>query len=256
MKVAKLVLLLILSGVALMLYGREPSFGDIKVKLSFEHAPTYRTRTGGVINGSSLFDNEQYLAVEAIYNPGVVTENVVNRKGKQISSPQAASNAWLDGVEMKVLVAYPEVTGRTRKETVYGLFSGKTTFWSIRLDGKKHTATMFVPPQLLARYTNIRARSPRKSDGKIPRSSYRLSTRDFFVEVIFTTRDGKELGRGYCHVDAARTVNEKDAVFRHLESRLGSRIVEGAVLSRDLSPWALINPERYDFISPPGGTKK
>ena len=66
----------------------------------------------------------------------------------------------------------------------------------------------------------------------------------------------EELGRGYCHVDAARTVNEKDAVFRHLESRLGSRIVEGAVLSRDLSPWALINPERYDFISPPGGTKK
>ena len=235
---------------AAVLSAETPSFGDIKVKLSFEHAPTYRTRTGGVINGGGLFDNEQYLAVEVVFNPGVVVNNKVNRNGKPISSPQAKSNAWLDDVKMDVLVAYPEVTGRNRKETIYGLFSGTTRFWSIPLDGKKHVATMFVPPHLLARYTNIRARSPRKSDGKSPRAAYRLSPRDFFVEVIFTTSRGGELGRGYCNVDGARTVHEKDSYFRKLENRVGQGKIDGAVFPRSRSPWALINPERFDLIIP------
>ena len=135
---------------AAILSAEVPNFGDIKVKLSFEHAPTYRTRTGGVINGGGLFDNEQYLAVEVIFNPGVIFKTDTNRKGKVISSPQAKANAWLDDVRMDVLIAYPEIPGRTRKETYYGLFSGSTVFWSIPLDGKKHVATMFVPPHLLA----------------------------------------------------------------------------------------------------------
>ena len=235
---------------AAILSAEVPNFGDIKVKLSFEHAPTYRTRTGGVINGGGLFDNEQYLAVEVVFNPGVIFKTDTNRKGKVIASPQAKANAWLDDVRMDVLIAYPEIPGRTRKETYYGLFSGSTVFWSIPLDGKKHVATMFVPPHLLARYTNIKARSPHKNNGKPPRASYRLSPRDFFVEVIFTCPGTGELGRGYCNVDGARTLNERDSHFRRLENAVGKRKIDGAVFPRSRSPWALINPERFDLIVP------
>lgn len=246
----KRVLTLLMFLTAALLTAETPSFGDIKVKLSFEHAPTYRTRTGGVINGGGLFDNEQYLVIEVVFNPGVITNTAVNRRGKPVSSPQAKNNAWLDDVRMDVLIAYPEMAGKTRKETIYGLFAGSTVFWSIPLDGKKHVATMFVPPHLLARYTNIRVRSPRKDDGKSPRASYRLSPKDFFAEAIFTVPRGGELGRGYCHVDGARTVNERDSYFRRLENRVGSRKVSGAVFPRSRSPWALVNPERFDLIVP------
>ena len=156
---------------------------------------------------------------------------------------------------MNVLVAYPEITGRTRKETIYGLFAGTTKFWSIPLDGKKHTATMFIPPHLLARYTNIRVKSPRKNDPKASRPAYRLSPKDFFAEVIFTTPSGGELGRGYCNVDGARTTDEKTGYFRRLENQVGKRKIDGAVFSRSQSPWAMINPERYDLIVPPNGVQ-
>lgn len=250
----KRVLTLLAVAAAAVLSANTPSFGDIKVKLSFEHAPTYRTRTGGVINGGGLFDNEQYLVVEAIYSPGVIKANA-NSKSKHTPAPQAQHGAWLDGVIMNVLVAYPEITGRTRKETIYGLFAGTTHFWSIPLDGKKHTATMFVPPHLLARYTNISVRSPRKNDGKSQRPTYRLSPRDFFVEVIFTTPTGEELGRGYCNVDGARTTGEKANYFRRLEIQVGKRKIDGAVFPRNRSPWSMINPERFDLIAPPGRMK-
>ena len=244
----------IFSVTALLLSAETPSFGEVEVKLSFEHAPTYRTRTGGVLNGGGLFDNEQYLVIEAVFSPGVVKEPAARSRSGKIkrSTPIAKSRAWLDNVKMNVLVAYPEVTGRIRKETIYGVFSGSTLFWSIPLDGKKHTATMFVPPHLLARYTNIRSRSPRKNDGRSPRPAYRLSPRDFFVEVIFTSANGQELGRGYSSVDGARSETEKDSYFRRLETQVGSRKVEGAVFSRNRSPCALINPERYDLIAPAG----
>lgn len=251
----KLFLLLISCPAVMLLSGNEPSFGDVKVKISFEHAPAYRSRTGSISNGSALFDNERYLAVEAVYTPGVVAENATDRKGKQLNTPQSDSNVWLDGVQMKVLVAYPAVPGRTRKETVFGLFSGETVFRTIRLDGKKHSATMFVPPQLLARYAGSKVRTTRSNEKQKQRSSQRLSLRDFFVEVIFVTSDGKELGRGYSQVDGARTVNEKDAFFRRLEARAGKNVIKKAVLSRDDSPWALINPHRYDLIMPEGADR-
>ena len=247
----KRVLALLAFAAAALVAADTPSFGDVKVKLSFEHAPTYRTRTGGVINGGGLFDNEQYLAVEAEFSPGIV-KKLAKSRNRSSSAVQAKNGEWLDGVKMIVLVAYPEIAGRTRKETIYGLFAGTTTFWSIPLDGKKHYATMFVPPHLLARYTNIRAKSPKKNDGKQTKSNYRLSARDFFAEVVFTTPSGLELGRGYCNVDGARSINEKDAYFRRLENQVGKRKINDAVFPRNRSPWSLINPERFDLIAPSG----
>ena len=248
--------LTILCLAAAVLCADVPSFGDVKLKMYFEHAPTYRTVKGGVVSGGGILDNEQYLVIEAKFRPGAADEASVEKARKNGTAPatKAWSGMWVDNVRMNALVAYPEIIGKTRKETAYGLFAGTTTFWSVSLDGKEHTATMFVPPHLIARYAGFSRRSPRKSDGRtVARNAYKLSTKDFFAEVVFTTSRGLELGRAYCHVDGMRTNADGDLYFRRVEKRVGSRIIRGAIIPRSRSPWAFINPERYDLIRSDGG---
>ena len=248
--------LTILCLAAAVLCADVPSFGDVKLKMYFEHAPAYRTVKGGVVSGGGILDNEQYLVIEAKFRPGAADEASVEKARKNRTAPatKAWSGMWVDNVRMNALVAYPEIIGKNRKETVYGLFAGTTTFWSVSLDGKEHTATMFVPPHLIARYAGFSRRSPRKPDGRTAaRSSYKLSTKDFFAEVVFTTSRGLELGRAYCHVDGMRTNADGDLYFRRVEKRVGSRIIRGAIIPRSRSPWAFINPERYDLIRSDGG---
>jgi hypothetical protein len=250
----KLILMVMLAAAAV--YADVPSFGDVKLRMYFDHAPTYRTVRGGVVSGGGILDNEQYLVIEAVFRPGAADEASVEKAAKNRTAPatKAWPGMWVDNVRMKTLVAYPEIVGRNRKESVYGLFSGSTTFWSISLDGKEHTATMFVPPHLISRYAGFSRRSPRKQDGKTPaRNAYKLSTKDFFAEVVFTTAKGLELGRAYCHVDGMRTNDDGNLYFRRVEKRVGSRIINGAVQPRSRSPWAFINPERYDLIRSDGG---
>ena len=87
----------------------------------------------------------------------------------------------------------------------------------------------------------------------LPNVIAKLSTKDFFAEVVFTTSRGLELGRAYCHVDGMRTNADGDLYFRRVEKRVGSRIIRGAIIPRSRSPWAFINPERYDLIRSDGG---
>ena len=230
------------------------SFGEVKLKLYFSRAPQYRTDKGGAVSGT-LFDNDQYLVVEATYHPGITNEASAEKARKNKISPatKALNGRWLDNVRMSVLVAYPEVFGKSRKDTIYGLFSGSTTFWTVALDGKEHTATMFVPPHLIARYAGFSRRVMRQADGKpVPKGAGKFSAKDFFAEVIFTTSKGAELGRAYCYVDGMRNNDDGDLYFRRAEKRVGSRVIRGGVFPRSRSPWAYINPERYDLIRSDG----
>ena len=234
-----------------------PSFGEVKLKLYFENAPVFRNNKSGALSGGGILDNEQYLVVEAKFRPGAADEASIEKARKNKISPatKAWHGMWVDNVRMNVLVAYPEVIGKSRKETLYGLFSGATTFWSVSLDGKEHIATMFIPPHLIARYAGFSRRIAKKSDnrGTQQKAASRLSANDFFAEVVFTTSKGLELGRAYCHVDGMRTNADGDLYFRRVEKRVGSRMIRGAILSRSRSPWALINPERFDLIRTDGG---
>lgn len=252
----QLFLTFMLFATAVAVYADVPSFGDVKLKLYFEDAPVYRTAKGGVIVGGGILDNEQYLVIEAKFRPGAADEASIEKARKNKISPatKAWHGMWVDNVRMNALVAYPEVIGKNRKETIYGLFSGATTFWSISLDGKEHTATMFIPPHLIARYTGFSRRLPRKAETKsAQKAANRLSPKDFFAEVVFTTSKGLELGRAYCHVDGMRSDADGDLYFRRVEKRVGSRVVRGAIIPRSRSPWANINPQRYDLIRSDGG---
>ena len=243
----------------------EPVFSDIKLELSFEKAPRFRTAVNETGNNKFL-DSEEYLVVKATYIPGVrkkpigttKTPQVWLRNNKKIMLGKLEAKRWLDNVRMDVLVAYPDQLSRKgKRQTTYGLFEGKTNFWSIPIDGKKHTATMFVPPHLLARYINQPVENQRQQ-----RMHYRYSPKDFFVEVIFRTANGEILGARYYNnpysasMPSDQVQLECEKFFRKIEDSAtrDKSIVRNAVLPRNRSPWAFINPECYDLITPGSGT--
>ena len=64
------------------------------------------------------------------------------------------------------------------------------------------------------------------------------------IEAFFRNAAGAVLGRGFFNCDAT----EFNRVFR----AAGQRVVEGAVLPRDLTPWRYQATAFYDLVRPEG----
>ena len=90
----------------------------------------------------------------------------------------------VDDVELAVRVLMDTPVKRNQR-IVRALFSGATEFYSVRCDGKKHLAVMFLPSKMIDRYAV-------SSDGNVRK----LSKKDFAVEAVMS-RSGKVNARGY-----------------------------------------------------------
>jgi len=191
-------------------------FNKVKVEVRQESSPDPNLKSTGTTGGRQKTVNPHWLLIRVDYTPG------------QESSTRAV---WCDNVELAVRVVCP---GPGSKE--YTAFTGVTKLWTVRLDGRTHTALMAIPPQLLDRY--VSAAPGLSSIGtSVTKSQVR-------VEAIFRDSAGTFLGRGYCGGDAA----EFNRVFR----AAGKRVVEGGVLPRDLTPWSYQPQSYYDLIRPAG----
>ena len=218
-------------------------FGDIRVQLSLEAAPAV-SRTGGTTGaygtGGVSFINKRWLVVHVSFIPGVtdarkLAKNTGNQKGVQ-----GLNGRWIDDVNMRVRVAFPTSNAR-RNDVVYGILEGKTAFWTLRLDGKRHTAVMFVPPQLLDRYAST------VSGG---RREMALTLADYRVLVEFSDSRGNFLGRA---TERSGGKNQENiSFFESLVNNPGTMVVKGAVLSRDKSPWAWHMSSTFDYIKDTG----
>ena len=222
--------------------GRVVQFGSINLRVSLEAAPSVvRTAGGGGIysSGGTVLTNKRWVAIMVSYIPGVASRKTP--KTRNVSSNakgvQSARGLWIDDVKMRVLVAYPAANPR-RTNVVYGLFEGVTHFWTIRLDGQRHTAQMFIPPQLLDRYA-----APTLNG----RREVALVPGDFRVMVEFSTSDGKLLGRVCSQNTAAKTGNPY-AFFTSLLTSPGATVVKDAILPRNKTPWAWYMPSTFDYI--------
>ena len=191
-------------------------FNRVKVELRQESSPEPNLKTTGTTGGRLKTINTHWLLIRVDYIPG--QEN-------------STRPAWCDNVELVVRVVCP---GPGSKE--YTAFTGVTKLWAVRLDGRTHTALMAIPPQLLDRYVSA---APGLSGlgTSVTNSQVR-------VEAIFRDSAGMLLGRGYCGGDAA----DFNRVFR----AAGKRVVEGAVLPRDQTPWHYQPQSYYDLIRPAG----
>ena len=138
----------------------------------------------------------------------------------------------LDDVEVRVRVLMDTHFTRDQK-SVYCLYVGKTEFYSVKCDGKKHLAVMFVPAKLIDRYSLMHDGQTRK-----------LSKKDFMAEAVIS-RGGRILARGYCNVPGAKAF--ENAVLQVPENL---RIV-GGVFPRSRTPWALIGFDGFDLEKEP-----
>lgn len=219
-------------------------FGSIKIRLSLEASPLV-VRSGGssgaYASGGAVFANKRWLAVQVSYVPGVVPlKNIVSGKTKNtgnIKSIQPLHGRWLDDVTLRVCVAFPTENAR-RSNAVYGLFEGKTTFWSIRLDAKRRNVLMFVPPQLLDRYA-----SPAISG----RREVVLTPAEYRVMAEFTDSKGNVLGRHFFYGSQGKN-NLQKAFFDTIKDSPGSVYIRGAVLPKSKTPWAWHAPATFDYI--------
>ena len=218
-------------------------FGAIRVQLSLEAAPAV-SRTGGTTGaygaGGVSFINKRWLAVHVSFVPGVVAMRKMAKNAGNQKAIQGLNGRWIDDVNMRVRVAFPSSKAR-RSNVGYSILEGTTTFWTLRLDGRRHSAVMFVPPQLLDRYASI------TSGG---RREMALTLADYRVLVEFSDSRGNFLGRA---TERSGNKNQENiSFFESLVNSPGTMVVKGAVLPRNKSPWAWHMPSTFDYIKDTG----
>ena len=236
------ILLLLISGVSLRGAGQDVvQFGSIKIKSSLEPSPVVIRASGGnglYSSGGLALTNHRWLAVQVSFIPGGI--NPQKTSSKNSDNPKglhALPGRWRDDITMQMWIAFPSSNFR-RSNTVYGLLEGTTRFWSIKLDGKRHTAQMFVPPQLLERYA---ATNP------TTRKEFTMAASDYRIMVEFRDSEGSLLGR-CCSANTPSKGADSFAFFSALKSSPATTVVQGAVLPRNKTPWAYCMPGTYDYI--------
>ncbi|MCQ2352063.1 MAG: hypothetical protein MJ033_01115 [Victivallaceae bacterium] len=197
------------------------AFGDVKVQLKIHTAPEVEFRSKTSFPGNSVAASREWVMIAVSFAPGVGSKGRV----------KAMRGAWVDDVVLDVSVEAP-MDGAAGRRKATGLFIGSCKFWAIPLDGRSHTALMFIAPQVLDRYLA----SHGGGDGKYTEKLFR-------VQAVFHTADGAELGRGYFNLDGSA---KTQALY--FASLANETVVKDAVFPREKTPWALVNPENYDLM--------
>ena len=195
-------------------------FSRIKVEAKLLKPPVVSVGTS-VPHSTRIAVDPQWLVVRVIFHPNL-------RDGE----------TYLDDVKMSVQALFPLSRGYDGS----GLFKGEQTFWTICCDGKTHTAVMFLPPHLIQRYVYL-------ADGY---SGVHTPQRGSIkIEVVFTDRSGRELGRGYYGVPG-NAVKQAETFARLARRVVPQCVIDGAFWERDATPWRYMPPEHFDLVKPAG----
>ncbi len=186
---------------------------DTKLKLMFSE--TARVEAGNVATYSD--PKKKWLLIEVEYTlPG---NDTIGR------------TRWLDDMKVKFQVMYPAYyQGRN----VTALLSGETVFWSVPFDGKRHYAVGFIPPQVIKRYSR---------PGTRIRASF---TRTLEARVTFYTSSNRIIGRAFYSDGSSST--KLHTKFTAAEKALGVLRLDGLILSRNETPWANLQWDKYELI--------
>lgn len=136
---------------------------------------------------------------------------------------------WLDDITMESEVI---LQGIYKSKSVTVLLKGKTVFWSIPMDGKKHKAIGCIPPQVIARFA---------------RKGNKIELSKIIARVTFYTPGRKILMRLH-----SSSSNKVKSYFSRMSGSVSSGIltVEDIIMPRNKTPWGVFNYELYDIIKP------
>ena len=155
---------------------------------------------------------------------------VVNVKYETLSQKRGNKVVWRDDITMETEVVVP---GIYQSKNVIVLLKGKTVFWSIPMDGKKHRAMGCIPPQVVARFA---------------RKGNKIELSKIIARVTFYTAGRKIIMRAY----SSSGNRIKNYFSSKVDGAISSGVltVEDIVMPRNKTPWGVINYELFDVIKP------
>jgi hypothetical protein len=203
--------------------GRSSSgFTVEKVRTKLRQTPRYQIQ-----NYPTSGASQRWLEISVDY---LVPELKAGTNGKKYR--------WLDDVTMEVEVLFPAIVNNRQ---VMARATGAVDFWSVQMDGKRHYGIMLLQPQILARYGLTRAYKE-----------------EDFVAMISLYRGRKLIFKAYSS-HRKYSSDKIMQIFKKYSGRLKSANyleLGEVILSRDKTPWAFVQYDKYDMIKPESNTRR
>ena len=199
---------------------------DVDVDVQLVKTPEFELRRGNAVVPKNGPVN-QWLMIRVEYTAEKVSMPEPALKRKR-SGYTLTLGGFVDDLKLDLKVL--QSTGlKIGGKELFGMYTGKTEFYTVRSDGKRHLVLMFIPGILLDRYS-------RQANGNI-RS---CSTGDFKVEAVFSA-SGKEFARGYCGVSGRKAF---EAACGTVPENLR---FTGGIIPRSRTPWAWLEAGDFDI---------
>lgn len=218
-------------------------FERVNVKVSLIEPAEVRYTSSLPLNLGRRQPDNRWVMIAVEYTPKAKVLTHVKRRDRS-DTARRHGQMWLDDVNLRVRVIFGSLNAAGR--TVNVLMDGDTSFWTVKLDGLKHTAVMFIPAYLIDRYYVQLARSNvnRKSVSAAV-ASRKIKDSDLIVEAVFSA-GGEELARAYSNIGVSNISRAKNKFERMAGLVPGDLLLKGAVLPKGKSPWAFYNINHFD----------
>ena len=225
MKILKNLILLGMLGASLSCFGANRSGGisDVKMKVEMKPAPLYKIING--LNVSSSY--KHWMVINLSYKMPSRPTKVKNKPYTFIDNPY---------IEWEIVTHL-----LINKKKVLGRVTGRTNYWSIPVDGKKHKALAVVPPIIMDRYF-------------LYKGSNVLSTlnKSIFIKATLYTSDGKSLATWISDANGCKRGTPGRANIKGLFSKMANKqdvvTIKGGIYPKNKSAWSFINIQEYDLI--------
>lgn len=221
-------------------------FERVNIKVVLVEPPEVRYGSSLPVSVGRRQPENRWVMIAVEYTPKAKEISRSRRRNKN-DAFNRHEQLWLDNVTLKVRAMFDSIGNDGRRQ--YVLLDGATHFWTVRLDGAKHTALMFIPAYLIDRYYIQMPRKVRSQRGRRAGTSgvsvRKIKEDDLIVEAVFTAGNG-ELARGYCNIGLSNTARAKNKFDKMVGQIPGYLRFDGAVLSKGRSPWVFYNINHFD----------
>ena len=148
--------------------------------------------------------------------------------------PRAPGNdrkLWIDDPTLDVRAVF---IGQNKGAQANYIFTGSCKFYTMALDGKRHSVLMMIPPQLLDRY--------------LPAGTGTVGPGTFSVEALFKDRSGAPIGRGFYYGKGVGSEKTAQALFDKLEAVQPQLVIADSIFHHSRTPWMNYRPDDFDLV--------
>ena len=161
-------------------------FERVNVKVSLIEPAEVRYNTSLPLNLGRRQPENRWVMIAVEYTPKAKEVTHVKRRDKS-DAARRHEQIWLDNVNLRVRVIFGSLNSAGRSVNV--LMDGDTNFWTVKLDGLKHTALMFIPAHLIDRhYVQVARSTVNRKSVSAAAAPRKIKENDLIVEAVLLHR--------------------------------------------------------------------